>query len=106
GAAGASAEAAAPQDAEEVSRILGLCESLDWKPPRTVKGKTYDDQEFYRSLKEQFDRSHRLTDRQLRALKRVIAAYANQFPDYTRLIAELGLEAPRPFRRRGGKDAE
>jgi hypothetical protein len=107
GAGAAPAASAAPaQDAEKLARILGLCESIDWKPPRSAKGKTYDDQEFYRSLKEQFDRSHRLTDRQVKALKRVVATYADQFSDYTRLIAELGLEAPRTFRRRGAKDAE
>jgi len=90
-------------DAGKLARMLGLCESLEWKPSRSVKGKTYDDQEFYRSLKEQFDRSHRLTDRQVRALKRVIAGYAEQIPDYVRLIAELGLETPRSLRPRAGK---
>ena len=74
--------------------ILKMLEAVkEWRPPAKKGKKVYDDQEFVRSLTEQFGRRHTLSPRQVAALKRVLAVYKGQIPDYAAQAAALGIDA-------------
>ena len=73
--------------------ILKLLESVtEWRPPAKKGKKVYDDQEFVKSLADQFSRRHSLSPRQVAALKRVLNVYKGKIPDYAAQAAALGLE--------------
>ena len=73
--------------------ILKLLESVtEWRPPAKKGKKVYDDQEFVKSLADQFSRRHSLSPRQVAALKRVLNVYKGKIPDYAAKAAALGLE--------------
>ena len=74
--------------------VLKMLASVkEWRPPAKKGKKVYDDQEFVRSLTEQFDRRHTLSPRQVAALKRVLVVYKGQIPDYAAQAAALGIDA-------------
>ena len=76
-----------------VPGILELLSSVtEWRPPAKKGKKVYDDQEFVKSLADQFTRRHSLSPRQVAALKRVLNVYKDKIPDYAAKAAELGLE--------------
>ena len=64
----------------------------EWRPATKKGRKTYDDKGFVDSLRDQFERRHSLSPRQLVALRRVVVAYRAQIPDYEKCAAELGLK--------------
>ena len=64
----------------------------EWRPPAKKGKKVYDDQEFVKSLADQFSRRHSLSPRQVAALKRVLNVYKGKIPDYAAKAAALGLE--------------
>ncbi len=76
--------------------ILALMESVtEWAEP-TVRGKReFNDKTFYDSLASQFKSKGALSDRQVGALKKMAARYADQIPGYAGKQEELGLFAPR-----------
>ena len=85
------------EDKKSDPSIPGLLEIFDsvteWRPSAKRGKKTYDDKEFVRSLAEQYARRHSLSDRQVAALKRIVAAYKGRIPDYEKKVAALGLGA-------------
>ncbi len=78
---------------EETVRKLVLLQDVQFNEPRTVGKKTYDDQAFSQSLREQVDRGKRLSEKQVKYLDRLLIKYAKQFEDFDKLAAELGLKA-------------
>ena len=75
-----------------------------WRPASTKGRRVYDDQSFVKSLSEQYERRHTLSPRQLAALRRVVASYREQIPNYAEEAPKLGLkESPA---RRGRKKAK
>ncbi len=67
----------------------------EWAEP-TLRGKReFNDKTFYESLATQFKGKGALSDRQLAALKKMAARYADQIPNYAALQDQLGLFAPR-----------
>lgn len=85
---------AAPAD-PAIPKLLQLSEAIrEWRP-RTKRGKKiYDDQEFVKSLSDQYARRRSLSPRQVLAFKRMLAVYRAQIPDYGLYAAELGLAMP------------
>jgi DNA topoisomerase-1 len=79
-----------------IAPILAMMEQVsEWAEP-TVRGKReFNDKTFYDSLASQFKGKGALSDRQLGALKKMAARYADQMPDYAAKLDELGLFAPR-----------
>jgi DNA topoisomerase-1 len=63
----------------------------EWKPPVQRGKRTWDDQKFFTSLKDQFEHRRGLSDKQALSLKKMIRRYADQVPDYDRLADQLGL---------------
>lgn len=73
--------------------ILKMLQSVtEWRPAAKKGKRVYDDQDFVRSLSDQFARRHSLSPRQFSALKRVLSVYRDKIPDYATKAAELGLE--------------
>ena len=66
----------------------------DWDPPAAKGRRTFDDREFAESLTRQFQQKGTLSDRQQGALRKVLAKYASQIPDYETRANDLGLQAP------------
>ena len=84
-----------PQEADPtVPALLKMFDGVtEWRPAVKKGKKVYDDKEFVKSLGEQYSRRHSLSQRQVAALKRVIAAYKDKIPDYAAKAAALGLGA-------------
>jgi DNA topoisomerase-1 len=60
----------------EVERLLSFFEGVtDWKPPRKRGRRTWDDQEFVRSVGRQFRTRGSITPKQLQALHKLAARY-------------------------------
>jgi hypothetical protein len=67
----------------------------EWAEPTTRGKREFNDKTFYESLASQFKSKGTLSDRQLAALKKMAARYADQIPDYAALQDQYGLFAPR-----------
>lgn len=75
--------------------ILQMLKSVtDWRSPVKRGKRVYDDQEFVKSVSEQFDRRRTLSPRQISALKRVAIAYRSKIADFDEKARELGIEIP------------
>ena len=75
-----------------VPALLQMLRSVtEWRPASKRGKKVYDDKTFVKSLSEQFARRHSLSPRQTSALRRVVATYREQIPNYAERAAELGL---------------
>ncbi|MCR5752338.1 MAG: type I DNA topoisomerase [Kiritimatiellae bacterium] len=82
----------APAD-PSIPVLLKMMESVkEWRPATKRGKRVYDDQEFVKSLRDQYARRHSLSPRQLVALKRVVTLYRQQIPDFAERAKELGLK--------------
>ena len=93
-------------DIDKIQRLLDTLSSIqNWRPPSQRGKRTYDDRAFTASVRDQFKRRGDLSPAQLNAVKRMVARYHDQIPDYAEIaqIYELppeGLAPPMPGRRR------
>lgn len=67
----------------------------EWAEPTTRGKREFNDKTFYESLAAQFKGKGALSDRQLAALKKMVARYADQIPNYIEMQDQYGLPAPR-----------
>jgi hypothetical protein len=67
----------------------------EWAEPVMRGKREFNDKTFYESLASQFKGRGALSDRQLAALKKMIARYAGQIPNYADAQDQYGLPAPR-----------
>ncbi len=76
--------------------ILAMMDHItEWAEP-TMRGKReFNDKTFFDSLSTQFKGRGALSDRQLAALKKMGARYADQIPNYAELQEQHNLPAPR-----------
>ncbi len=102
-----AAEAGLSADIEEDKVSQSLLALLDhvqaYREPVTRGGNTWDDAAFAASLRSQFASRKTLTPRQINALKKMLAGYHEQIPDYSEKQHELGLLAPGAAARAGRK---
>ena len=76
--------------------VLALFENItEWAEPTKRGKREFNDKTFYDSLASQFKGRGALSDRQLAALKKMAARYADQIPNYTELMDQYSLPAPR-----------
>jgi DNA topoisomerase-1 len=76
--------------------VLALFEHVaEWAEPTTRGKREFNDKTFFESLSAQFKGKGSLSDRQLAALKKMAARYADQIPNYTDMQDQYGLPAPR-----------
>ena len=72
----------------------------EWRAPTTRGKRVFNDEAFFKSLSEHFERKGFLSPRQRAALKKMLERYNAQIPDYPDLAQRYGL------RERRGDDAE
>ena len=83
-----------PEEDPAIPGLLKLSESItQWRPVGKKGGRVYDDKAFVDSLKTQFQERHSLSSRQVMALKRIVAVYKDQIPDFAQHASSLGIEA-------------
>ena len=80
-----------------VPELLKLLETVTvWKEPVRRGRRTYNDEEFVSSLRDQYARRSSLSPRQVIALRRVCVNYREQIPTFEQVADRLGLrELPR-----------
>ncbi|MDT8391367.1 MAG: type I DNA topoisomerase [Lentisphaeria bacterium] len=105
----AEAEPVDEAAAAETAELLAVFDRIqEWNPPRKVGRRTYDDQDFAKSVINQFARKKTLSDRQVGAVKKLLSRYHGQLPDYAELQAKFNLPAggqSGPEKSGGGKAA-
>ncbi len=75
-----------------VPELLRLLEAVtEWKEPVRRGRRTYNDQEFVASLRDQYARRSSLSPRQVLALRRVCVSYKSQIPAFEDVADRLGL---------------
>lgn len=101
--------AAAPAGgAAQAGALLDLFGTVsEWRPPTAgLRGRTWNDREFFESLQAQYRQSKTLSFKQVAALKRLASSYASQIPGYAEKARQLGLPPPRTPRERGAAGAK
>lgn len=66
-----------------------------WAEPTKRGNREFNDKSFFESLAAQFKSKGALSDRQIAALKKMAARYADQIPNYAQMQDQLGLLPPR-----------
>lgn len=77
----------------ETGKKIALLEAVEFDEPRKVGRRTYDDEKFVTSLKQQVQGGKRLSERQVGALDTLVVKYAKQIPNFESLRQELGLQS-------------
>lgn len=86
----------AAADAGQTGALLELLKHVQtWNPPVMRGKREFNDQSFYESLSTQFAGKGALSEKQVAALKKIIARYAAQIPDYDSIRELYGLPEPK-----------
>jgi len=91
--------AAAPEPTEDTESgpLLDAMKNVTtWKDPVTRGKRVFDDKVFLQSLTQYFGRKGYLSDKQRAALKKVVARYSEQVPDYAALAEKFNLKIKEP----------
>ncbi len=76
----------------EIEALLALSDEIkEWQPPRKVRGRTFDDRDFFASLKRQWQSKGTLSPRQIAALRKSLGKYKKQIAGYDEKAVALGL---------------
>ncbi|MBR4258737.1 MAG: type I DNA topoisomerase [Kiritimatiellae bacterium] len=79
-------------DREKFETVFALLAQVkEWKEPKTVGKRTYDDKAFVESVRKQYDEQKPLSAKQLEYLVRMALMYAAQIPDCAAQLKEAGL---------------
>lgn len=94
-----SLEAPQPQasgDGKPVAPLLVemICSVTRWEPAAHRGSRTFDDQKFANSLKDQYEKRRMLSPKQIEAVVSMLARYRDQIPDFEARCTELGLKVP------------
>jgi DNA topoisomerase-1 len=85
-----------PADSGQSAALLELMKAVQsWNPPVKRGKREFNDRDFYESLSGQFAGKGALSDKQLAALKKMLARYAAQIPGYEEARERYGLPAPK-----------
>ena len=90
--------AAKPETADsgQTGELLNLLKPVQtWNPPVMRGKREFNDQSFYESLSTQFAGKGALSEKQVAALKKMMARYAAQIPDYDAIREQYGLPEPK-----------
>ena len=84
-----------PPNASKIELVLSMLgEVREWKEPKKVGKREYNDEKFYRSCREQFEKGERpLSARQLEFLVRMAILYDAQIDDCVSRLRDAGLAA-------------
>ena len=98
-----------PPESGVIKEMLGLLENnvKEWNPPVKRGSMEFSDEKFFESLAGQFGSKGTLTDKQVNVLKKIIARYAKQIPDYDTLREKYELPDPNArAKKKAAKDDE
>lgn len=99
------------EDIDSIQRLLDALASVkEWRPPSQRGKRTYDDESFTASVRDQFQRRGDLSPAQLAAVRRMVARYHDRIDGYAELaplydLPPEGLPQPNFFGRRTKKKA-
>lgn len=83
-------------DSGQAGSLLDLMKTVEtWNPPVKRGKREFNDQEFYESLSSQFAGKGTLSEKQIAALKKMLARYAGQIADYAEASKLYGLPEPK-----------
>ena len=83
-----------PPPNEKFEVVFGLLSEIrNWKEPKTVGKRKYDDKAFVESVRAQFDEGKKMSAKQLEYLIRMVAVYSDQIPDADQRLKESGVGA-------------
>ncbi|MBQ6457899.1 MAG: type I DNA topoisomerase [Kiritimatiellae bacterium] len=91
----ALADANPPPDREKFDVVFSLLDEVkEWKEPKTVGKRVYDDKAFVDSVKQQLETGRPpVSAKQLDFLIRMVVAYAPQIPDAEQRLKDAGIGA-------------
>jgi len=76
---------------ERAIRFVPYFEAItEWEAPEKRGKRTYDDQKFYKSLRQQAEEGRTLSDPQMNAMKRLLVKYREQIPNFAEIEGEMG----------------
>jgi DNA topoisomerase-1 len=87
------AERNLPPDPVSIEKLQALGGVTTWAEPRTFGKRTYDDQAFVASLREQVEGGRRLSEAQAGVLDRILLKYTGQIPDFAERALAWGMAA-------------
>ena len=86
----------ATADSGQTGALLELLKPVQtWNPPVMRGKREFNDQSFYESLSTQFSGKGALSEKQVAALKKMMARYAAQIPSYESVRDQYGLLEPK-----------
>jgi DNA topoisomerase-1 len=83
--------AGAPEQKQAKALISLLAVVENWDKPEKRGRRTYDDNKFFTSIKEQFEKNNELTEKQWNALFKMAYKYRVQIKDFDSFITEYNL---------------
>ena len=86
-----AAQAAAPAQ-PGIARIFEAMKDIKWQPAEKRRGRDFDDNKFFESLRKQSEAGKALSEKQLAALAKIFTKYGEQIPAYNELAPLLGME--------------
>jgi len=82
------------EQSDELAAVFSGFEQVKYAPAVTRGKRTYDDEKFVKSLRDQVKAGRPLSEKQLAALRKLATKYLEQFPDRAVVAAWLGDAAP------------
>ena len=79
-------------DTEGPLLIQLLSQVTKWQPATTRGKRTFNDQEFFKSLAAQFEQKKSFSPRQRFAMKRLVSRYKGQIKAFNQYAEQLGLK--------------
>jgi DNA topoisomerase-1 len=83
------------QDDESAPLLEGMGKVQEWKPPVARGKRVFNDKAFYESLKSHFESKGFLSERQRKALRRMVERYSAGIAGYGELAEKLNLKPAR-----------
>ncbi|MGN0854013.1 MAG: type I DNA topoisomerase [Kiritimatiellia bacterium] len=84
----------APPSSDKFNIVFSLLDQIrQWKEPKKVGRRVYDDKAFVESVKEQMAAGKPMSARQLEFLVRMVSVYADQIPGAEQKLKESGIGA-------------
>ncbi len=81
------------EDTLKLKRAFDILANAPWEAPSKKGARTYDDAKFFKSLKKQLDDGRPLSEKQIAALGRMAAKYADKIENADELRELLSLDA-------------
>jgi len=87
------AKFAGAPESDQAKALLGTLENIsNWAEPVKRGRRTYDDQKFFTSIKEQFEKDGELTEKQWGALLNIALKYKEQLPAFDEFVSKYSVQ--------------